>query len=198
MLVEEEEASNMRYRFKYQASEEDYLEFNKFHAANSAVYKGKFLHAYRWVLGIINFLLSLLYFWGFYDSGYFRNLIAAFVLLVISVLCLRWKWTINRFYLPSAIKKMKKDGKLPYGKENELLFGEDFCVEIADDIETKVKYRAIEKVASGDHAVYVFISAMQAFIIPLSVFETGEQRTEFVAFVNRKIEESRASVEPAT
>jgi len=88
--------------------------------------------------------------------------------------------------LKTTIKLKKKDGKLPYGKNVLILFDEDFFYETTNEAEMKIKYSSIEKTAIGNSAIYIFIGAMQAFIIPLSVFETEKQKSAFLAFVNSK------------
>ena len=84
------------------------------------------------------------------------------------------------------IELMKKDGKLPYGKETLIRFEEDFFIDTDEINEVKIKYSSIEKIAICAQAIYIYISVQQASIIPLSVFETEEQKAAFLAFIHNK------------
>ena len=85
-----------------------------------------------------------------------------------------------------TIKSMQKGGKMPYDSEMRLCFGDDEVLEITKTAESRVKYTSIEKMHMGDTAIYIYISAMQAFIIPISAFESQAQKAEFIAFVRQK------------
>ena len=179
----------MKYQFKFKLSDADYFEFNKFYIENAAAHKGSLLNN-RWLLGSACLALSLSAFYVFSVTGTLFTLIIAILALVVSAVYLVG---LSRFFasimIKSTMKKMKKDGKLPYGKDNIIQFDEDSIIEIADEAETKRKYAAVEKVVCGNQAIYIFTDAAQAYIIPLSVFETEVQRNEFLMFVNRKVEE---------
>ena len=102
---------------------------------------------------------------------------------------------LNRFFTFLAnreIKKLAKYGKLPYGKDNSLRFGEDFFVEIEDEVESKIKYTSIEKIVCSEHTMYIFLSVLSAVILPFSAFKSDAQRSEFLAFINGKIVKTNA------
>lgn len=88
------------------------------------------------------------------------------------------------------IKMIKKEGKLPYGKEVFARFDDQLFMETANGNESKIDYANIEKIAVGQKAIYIYIGAIQAFIIPFSVFEDEEKREEFLTFLNHKKSEA--------
>ena len=81
---------------------------------------------------------------------------------------------------------MKKYGKLPYGKDVTISFGEDSLIEITPETETKVKYTRIENIVGGTFAIYIYISAVQAFVVPVSVFPSIQEQDEFWNFIHDK------------
>ena len=178
----------MLYRFEFELSEADYIAFNRFYIENARVFKSRFFNN-RWISGPVFLLLALFSFHTFSLTGTILTLIFAIFQLAVSVLCF---WGFNRFVasfmLKGMMKKMKKDGKLPYGKENIVQFDEDFIIATEDEIESKFKYINIEKVVCDKHTVYIFVNAMQACTIPFSAFETEAQRHEFLMFLDRKVE----------
>jgi len=82
------------------------------------------------------------------------------------------------------------DGKLPYGRNTLIRFQAEYIFEMTDEAETKLKYKNIEKIIFGKDVIYIYTSAIQAFLIPFSVFETQEKRDEFCAFLNQKMVEA--------
>jgi len=180
----------MRYQFEFKLSDVDYFEFNKFYIENAATHKDSLLNN-RWLLGSACLFLSLSAFYVFSVTGTLLTLIVAVFALAVSAVYLVG---LNRFFasimIKSAMKRMKKDGKLPYGKDNIIQFDEDSIIEFADEAETKRKYSAVEKVVCGKSAIYIFTDAAQAYILPLSVFGAETQRNEFLTFINRKVDEA--------
>ena len=49
--------------------------------------------------------------------------------------------------MKKSIKKMKRDGRLPYSNEAVLKFDEESIYEITPNTENKTKYSLIEKIA---------------------------------------------------
>jgi len=93
---------------------------------------------------------------------------------------------LSEFILKVQIEMAKKEGKLPYDREITMEFYEDYFIEITKETENKTKYTKIEKIIIGDNAIYIFVSAMQSFIIPFSVFKSEKQRSKFEFFIKNK------------
>jgi len=87
--------------------------------------------------------------------------------------------------MKSQIKNAMKYGKFN-NKDVILRFDENIITEITDKNENKIKYSIIEKIALGKAAVYIYIGALQAFIIPFWVFESEQQKVDFLDFINQK------------
>ena len=83
-----------------------------------------------------------------------------------------------------SISKLK--GKKPYTEKAVLEFYDDVFIEITDENKNEVKYSAIENVFVNEKIVLVFINGMEAYILPTRNFETNEQKSSFVEFLNSK------------
>jgi len=129
--------------------------------------------------------LFLLIFW-FNSKDTFALVGTAFVATIISVI---WYFRAEKFLInnaKSSAKKIAEEGRLPYGEEIIMQFEEDFFIDITDDIETKVKYRRIDKIAAGDSAAYLYIDYDRAFILPFSVFDDERQKVLFLNYIKYK------------
>lgn len=185
----------MKYQFRYSLSKEDYLKFSEFQA--TAVNNKEPHIVYRWLAPIGFVILSLIQFQELDTHFFIRTAFYA----VISIL---WIFIISKpstkrlsksnsaaKYISRQLTKLtigaiKKSGKLPYGRETLTQFDEDFVISVTDGIETKAGYTSLDKIGVGDCAVYLFIDALLAIVIPYSVFETEEQRNEFLEYIKSK------------
>jgi hypothetical protein len=95
---------------------------------------------------------------------------------------------INTPFLKLNIWVTKKSGKLPFPKNVNISFYGDYFEQTTETAETKTKYSAIERVYDGKFAIYIYIGAIQAFIIPLAAFESKRKKEEFMAFIRGKSE----------
>ena len=68
-----------------------------------------------------------------------------------------------------TILKMKEKEGLPFAEETTLNFTEDQIIEITKGQEVKVDYKKVEDVCETEEAFYVYISSMEALIIPKRV-----------------------------
>jgi hypothetical protein len=84
------------------------------------------------------------------------------------------------------IKLMKKSGKLPFARENHYKFEEDYFLIETEIMDIKQKYAAIENILVSPKAIYIYLGAIQANTLPLSVFESEQQKEEFITFINEK------------
>jgi hypothetical protein len=180
----------MRYQFAYSLTEKDYLEFNKYHLTNGPIAKKARLFQRLFVPFL--FLLMLISFSLASGGDWLPVLITGCIFLLISV---AWQFAVKHFFaaintpfLRLNIWIMKKSGKLPFSKNVNISFYGDYFEQTTETAETKTKYSAIESVSEGKTAVYVYIGAIQAFIIPLAAFESESQKAEFLAFVRDKAE----------
>lgn len=180
------------YEFKYLVSDQDYIAFNLYHHWNTPARK-TWLRITRWMFPTLAVAIVL------YSYIQYQDLLRTMIQLVcFTIASVIWVLLakpsdlrlLNRT-IKRTIKSMKKQGKLPYGQDVLLRFEEDFFVEITTESETKTKYSSIEKVVADQNALYIYISVIQAIILPFSVFENQEQKETFWHFINHKAAEAK-------
>lgn len=162
---------------------EDYLTFNEYHLLHSEQGK-RAINMYR-ILAPVLSLFAIVIFWIADVSQ---------VLLITEIIALSIVSIVMAFYskkmliksVKKNIRKLEKDGKLPFSKESTITFNDDNIHEKTVQTETRVQYSAIDKIILGDQAIYVYFSSIQAFIFPYRSFESDEQKNEFIAFLNAK------------
>lgn len=171
----------MNFKFQISFNDNDYLEFNKFHLLRSP-YGEKSRKSMKSMLTVMlaAFALISLIFNGFSLS----SLLYIIPLFVIWLLF----WLFMDKFLISTVKtqlrQMKKSGKLPYSQSSILEFYEKGFVEITESNKTELKYTAIERISIVDKKyIYIHTNSIMAYIIPYSVFESDEQRSEFFVFL---------------
>jgi hypothetical protein len=179
------------YQFNFKLTDDDYLEFNKQHLLSNPVHK----KTVTWVRILLPLILTAMIFRILLRMQVEHTLaliiIAAVFLSSVVVMALPIN-SLNVFLLKMNIKAIKKQGKLPYGQDVSLRFDEDCLIETTKESETKMKYGSIERIAAGKNALYIYIGAVQAWIIPMSVFESAEQWNAFWAFIHNKAAEAKA------
>lgn len=175
------------YQFKYALNESDYFEFNKFHMFNSPSGK-KNIIMLRVFLPLLFVIMLLVSFSDYEDKKEFIYLCVGYA--IVSAI---WCFIVKPLYfiiLKSNLKRIKKDGSLPYGKEVSIKFDDECFIEDTDQIETKIQYSKVERIALG-YAIYIYFSAIQASIVPFSAFENNREREEFLSFLNSKVENAK-------
>jgi len=176
------------FTFEVKLDDNDYFEFSKSLNLNSAVGK-KALLTYRLIVPIIS-VLTIFVFWiaGAKTGLLISEVIGLAILSVVFIILAK------PFYIKSLRKQLdilKKNGKLPYNKEATLLFSDDYCTEITLERETKIKYSVVERVVETEKAIYVYMSAVSAAIIPLKCFSDDAQKQQFICFIQSKINANR-------
>ena len=96
------------------------------------------------------------------------------VLCIFSIVCVtqaKMKRGIRK-----TILKMKETEGLPFAGETTLNFTEDQIIEITKGQEVKVDYKKVEDVCETEEAFYVYMSSVQAIIIPKRVLDKDKDK----------------------
>lgn len=171
------------YQFQFRLDDGDYLEFNRHHQLNAPASRRGLLIA-RLMVPAAFAVLLLLALLG--DAGPEQIEIQLAIYAPVSIAWFFLAIPLNLLVLKLNLKLLRKHGKLPYGREVTLRFEEDFFIETTEKTEMKTKYSAIERIALGERAIYIYISALQAVILPFAAFEAAEQRDAFLAYLHDK------------
>ena len=171
--------SQMLYNFDIFTDEKDYIEFSVFNFFNSPVYKRR--------RNFIRYGYSLMF---IMFACLFIILDGISVLWMIYLLGgIAWLVFFKQIYrrtIKANVKRMKKFGKLPCDSVVTMSFFDDYFVEVDSDYELKIKYSAIERVALGESAIYLYRNVLSAYVITHRVFADEISRNEFIEFIKSK------------
>ena len=174
--------------FKVTLSDEDYLHFNWYQLSNSAAGKRALL-SYRLILPVILFILLVVLF--VIDSDIELILFFAIVVAIMSALWITYSKKTVFNIMKNDIERIRKEGIQPYSKDAILRFDDEGIHEIIPNFENKSKYALIEKIAVTENAIYIFISADQAYIIPVNTFTDEAEKIKLLDFIELKSNELR-------
>lgn len=174
----------MDFKFVFSLSEQDYLDFNMFHTFESKTGKKQYTRLRLMTSGLFlaaGILYLLLY--GFNSDGFVY--LGAFSLLAV-VFYFIYK-PLLRASVKRQIKFYKKQGKLPYSPKATMTFGEACFTEVTETNKSEYVYSLIcDAYIVNDRKIYLYISQVQAFILPVSAFESKTQLDAFLTFIGEK------------
>lgn len=159
----------------YELTEKDYLDFNVFHAENSPTIRRSIL--IQRLIGPVIFLIM-----PFYATRY-TGIPLWYWVIIFGTLGALWysfypkyiKWEVSR--RTSKLIKEGKDGKILGNKNIKLtpegIYGTSLYSE------EKVKWDSIERIEETEDYIYIFISSISAFIIPIRAFNDTNTKEKF-------------------
>ena len=168
-------------KYEIHLTDEDYLEFNKFHAIRSpygkkTVRNCRILIACIFALAIVATLLS----GGFTLDSVFRSIPYAVLLLLFEIF-------LKAFLIAtvkSTVKQLKKKGKMAYTPHSTLEFKESSFIESCDEHVTEQSYASVERISViKEKYVYLHTNNLAGFIVPSSAFSCKAEYEAFIAFL---------------
>jgi len=171
-------------KYVFRIEENDYYEFNKYHAHNTPSLKRRTM-ATRIILPIVILALANLVEQSMDFSGPKYVYYGIFLAMALCVF-LFYNQIANR-EIKRFIKRTKKTGRLYFDSEIAYEFLEDSFTETTQDSASTFKYSIITKVSIGKNAFYLYISAQTAHILPFRVFASDSDREEFLRFIQSKV-----------
>lgn len=81
---------------------------------------------------------------------------------------------------------MKREGRLPYSNQAIFKFDNEKMQEITPNSESVIKYSLVEKIAVTENAIYIYISSVQAYILPVTAFTDEMEKVKFLEFIKMK------------
>ncbi|MCL2677728.1 MAG: YcxB family protein [Clostridiales bacterium] len=179
------------FKFTYTLNEEDYFEFQKWHYLNSPGGKSHLLGGR--LLTPLFCALIIFVFW-IAKADALMIIAQAIGLTILSIWWIIFgakPWGIKT--VRDGVKKLKKNGKLPYGKESTLVFDDEAIIETTSENEIRTVYSAIERVVETERYFFVYKNSAQAIIIPLSVFTADSEKKHFTEFIKSNLPGSKRS-----
>lgn len=161
-------------QLNYKLTDEDYIEFNEFHQSiHSEVGKRnlfflKLAGPMISVLAIVIFILA--------RAEKMLIITEVIVLCIFSIVCVAQAKKIMKRGIRKTILKMIETEGLPFAEEITLTFTEDQIIEITKGQEVKVDYQKVENVCETETAFYIYISSIEALIIPKRVLNQDMEK----------------------
>lgn len=175
------------YAYKISLSEKEYIQFNEYHLLHSAVGK-KALLQHKIVLPLLSLLIIIIFFSAKADMNLI--IIESIFLGICSIMWIIYSKKIVMKSFKKNIEKIKKEGRLPFESETTVTFDDQGIIEKSSNAETKTSYSVVEKIAETKQAIYIYMSAVQAIIIPTSYFDSEEDKDELIKFIETKREKA--------
>ena len=85
-----------------------------------------------------------------------------------------------------TVKTIKESGKAPYANDFHASFEEERLLTWTDDTQVSTNYSAFEKIVTGENALYLYVNANSAFILPHRIFASDEEREALMQFLKQK------------
>lgn len=176
------------FEFKITLDDGDYLLFNQYHLLNSPVGK-KNLMTFKMIIPFICFMFVAVIF--IVNPDFQLLLIEAILMTILSILWICYSKKIVLKSMEKNLKKLKKEGRLPYSNEAIIKFDDESIHEISPNTENKTKYSLVEKIVVTEKAIYIYFSSLQAYILPVTAFSEDVKKQQFLKFINSKTDRLR-------
>ena len=171
----------MKFEFDITLTENDYLEFNIFHALKSPYGVENLRNFRRAMMFFFGMLIIAILVWKRFS---FDGIVLAVVQAVICALVQLFLkcWLIAGTKI--NIKQLKKKGKMAFSPFAHIEFFENTFVETTEVNKVEQKYSSIERISIIAYkCIYLHINNVAAYIIPNAAFASAEQYNEFCNFL---------------
>ena len=174
----------MLFQLNINLSEDDYLDFNKFHSFESM--HGKKLINKTRIFFVLAMIILAALFLLVMGLTIFSITYTALLLLFTLLYMVFFKKILTR-NVKTQIKRLKKVGKLPFDPVSTLEFHEDKMVEITALQRTEQSYSIFERICVvKDRYILLYKSSVGAYILPVVQVKAQLNQEEFVDFLSSK------------
>jgi len=174
----------MLFQLNINLSEDDYLDFNKFHSFESM--HGKKLINKTRIFFVLAMIILAAFFLLVMGLTTFSITYAVLLLLFALLYMVFFKKILTR-NVKTQIKRLKKVGKLPFDPVSTLEFHEDKMVEITALQRTEQSYSIFERICVvKNRYVLLYKSSVGAYILPVTQIEAQLNQRDFIDFLSQK------------
>ena len=169
----------MPYHFDFTLTYAELYAFNKFYQKNTPKVM---LRRRIYLFGVPALVFCVVFFllWiGRVTHSWIGAMIFAAIVAAIYFAILRWRWNSRG---KKTIQKRVRDQK-----EASWDFGKDDFTATRQDITANFKYTLIQRVYDEPAGIYLFTTENTSLVIPSRVFQSAEERADFLAFIKSKI-----------
>lgn len=164
-------------------TKEEYIEFNEYHLTHSN--EGKKMFKMLHLLTPIISLCIISIYYVITDN----LLVVSITAIILALITLLFSLNIKKIIFKSLkknINNLEKNGKLPFSNESTIILDDDFIREKTSLTESNIKFESIEKIVESKNALYIYIGAIQAIVIPYRSFTSNEEKIDFLNLLNSK------------
>ena len=161
-------------QLNYKLTDEDYIEFNEFHQLIHSEIGKRNLFLLKLIGPMISILAIVIFILA--RAEIMLIVIEVIALCIFSIVCVAQDKKIMKRGIRRTILKMKETEGLPFAEETTLYFTEDQIIEITKGQEVKVDYQKVEDVCETETAFYIYISSIEALIIPKRVLDQDMEK----------------------
>ena len=180
------------YKFDYTLDDKDFIEINSFHYDTAPESKKALLQLRLICLGVLIFLFMRLI---VNTKNQTDTVISVITCVVISLIWIIAAKPLFNYTIKKKITAMIKKGKIKYNKNITVHFGEDEILEVTENTQSENKYPSIDRIAENAKFIFIYYDSARLTPLPLSVFETEEQKNEVLAFIETKRAEAAEQTE---
>jgi len=174
----------MLFQLNINLSEDDYLDFNKFHSFES-MHGKKLINKTRIFFVLAMIILAALFLLVMGLTTF--SITYAVLLLLFTLLYMVFFKKILTRNVKTQIKRLKKVGKLPFDPVSTLEFHEDKMVEITALQRTEQSYSIFERICVvKNRYVLLYKSSVGAYILPVTQIEAQLNQRDFIDFLSQK------------
>ncbi|MFZ7104315.1 MAG: YcxB family protein [Peptococcaceae bacterium] len=171
----------------YELTKQDYIAFNIFHMTYSASLR-KSLFVQRYIISLIFLIVPFI-------LARFTVIPLWYWLMIFGLVYLLWAgfyWKYLKWTLTRRISRLVDEGQNAdmLGRQT-LKLAADGIVNITGFSESKTNYGAVEGVIETQEYIYIYLSAVMAYIIPVDSFADSTQKAEFINRLNGEIEKNK-------
>lgn len=175
----------MNYIFDIFLTEEDYIEFNTFHATRTP-YGKRLRRGLQGMLVVMFSIAAILSFWAEGVSA--MTVIYALLLVGFGLLISALMGKMFAFSVKNTIRSLKKSGKLAYSPEARVGFTDEGILEITPDGRTEKRWESIERLCILEGKVwYLYMNNAAAFILPEDQIRAQTDPAEFRRYLEAKV-----------
>ena len=174
----------MLFQLNINLSEDDYLDFNKFHSFES-MHGKKLINKTRIFFVLAMIILAALFLLVMGLTTF--SITYAVLLLLFTLLYMVFFKKVLTRNIKVQIKRLKKIGKLPFDPVSTLEFYEDKMVEITASSRTEQGYTIFERVCVvKDRYILLYKSSVTAYILPVAQIKAQLNQENLVDFLSKK------------
>jgi hypothetical protein len=176
-------------KIEYNLSKEDWINFNMYHSRNSKTNKMWILTLRLFIFVMLLILNGLVLFSFFFTSKEFGLLEIAFPIVVdsVGILYIIFLQKLASSRVRRVIKKMIEEGKNEFLGKQSIEINDEFLLRKTKVSEMTVHWLGIERIAQDDKYVFIYDSALSAFIVPKKAFKNKKEMDLFFKKIEEKI-----------